>query len=127
MEDCKMADKHIYQFSSRKATPMKVALYLFGHGPYREPRIIEMQYFRSLLIKSYGENVHSYMLPNDREELDKRRLTEETYILGPEQEGKLFDKDIGRFRSQESFKWILDRLNDLGFHHHFDEKKHSFI
>ncbi len=24
-------------------------------------------------------------------------------------------------------KQILDRLNDLGFYHHVDEKKHSFI
>ena len=289
-----MADKQIYQFPSHKATPMKAAIYLFGHGPYREPRIIEMQYLRtlrycqaleeklgseidikethidinfprtkdlerltnlqvllneikkqeidtvivdichgdsfyqnkytpviwameragakvyncyyddedaslSILIKWYGENVHSYMLPDDREEfvelfpalasevtyevledrlsripagnndpfinyvfrkidslrnenpynrsslpwlnhkklselyqlkkeeLDKRRLTEETYILGPEQTGKLFDEDIARLRDQESFKWILDRLNDLGFHHHIDGKKHSII
>ncbi len=62
-----------------------------------------------------------------REELDKRRLTEETYILGPEQIGKLFEEDISRFRDQESFRWILDKLNDWGFHHHIDEKKHSFI
>jgi hypothetical protein len=153
----------------------------------------------SILIKSYGEKVHSYMLPNDREEfvelfpalaseviyevledelsrisasnndpfinyvhrkidslrkenpynrsslpwlshkklselyqlkkeeLDKRRLTEETYILGPGQTGKLFDEGIDRFRDQESFKWILDRLTDFGFHHHVDENKHSFI
>lgn len=54
-------------------------------------------------------------------------MTEETYILGPEQTGKLFDEDIARFRDQESLKWILDRLTDLGFHHVIDEKKHSFI
>ncbi len=273
---------------------MKAALYLFGHGPYRKPRIIEMQYFRtlrycraleeklkkeidikgtyidinfprakglgdlsnlhvllnsiknqeidtvlvdichgnnfyqnkctpvieamertgakvyncyyddedallSILMKSYGENVRSYMLPHDREEfvelfpalaseityevledwlskipagdndpfinyvfrsidslrdanpysqlslpwlshkklsklyqlkkeeLDKRRLIEETYSLGPEQTGKLFDENIDRLRDQKSLKWALDRLTDLGFHHHVDEKVHSFI
>lgn len=289
-----MANNKIYQFPLKEKIPMKAALYLFGHGPYREPRIIEMQYIRTLryckaleekletqidikeiyidinfprtedleklsnlqvllndienqkidtvivdicegdsfnqnkyspviwaietagakvfncyyddegallavLIKQYGKNVYSYMLPNDREEfvelfpalasevtyealedrlsripagnddpfinyvfrridslknknpyscssipwlshkkllelyqqkkeeLDKRRLTEETYVLGPEQTGKLLDEDIARLRDQESIKWVLNRLNDLGFHHHIDEKKHTFI
>jgi hypothetical protein len=34
---CRMANKQIYQFPSQKTIPMKAALYLFGHGPYREP------------------------------------------------------------------------------------------
>lgn len=289
-----MVNKQIYQFPSKKMIPMKVALYLLGQGPYREPRIIEMQYFRisrycealeekleteidikkiyidinfprtedleklsnlqvllndvrkqnidtvivdichgegfqqnkytpiiwtiestgakvyncyyddenaliTVLTKWYGKNVHSYMLPNDREEflelfpalaagvtyevlkdwlsriptgnndpfinyvlqkidfmrnenpynrsslpwlsdkkiselyqlkkeeLDKRRLTEETYILGPEQTGKLLDEDITRLRGQESFEWILNRLKDLGFNHYINNKEHTFI
>jgi len=28
---------------------VKVGIYLCGHGPYREPRLIEMQYLRILL------------------------------------------------------------------------------
>jgi hypothetical protein len=66
-----------------------------------------------------------YQLKN--EEFDTRRLTEETYVLGSEQTGKLFDEDVDRLRSQESFDWILGRLKDLGFHHHVDEKEHIFI
>lgn len=288
-----MANK-VISFPSQKEEPMKAALYLFGHGPYREPRIIEMQYFRALrycdalgeklgreinirkiyidinfprtedleelsnlqvllndvkkqeidtvvvdichgdsfyqnkytpviwaiervgakvyncyyddekallavLIKDYGENVHPYILPNDREEfvelfpalaaeviyealedklsripagnndpfinyifqkvdslrnenpynrsalpwlshkklselyqlkkdgLDKRRLKEETYILGPDQTGKLFDENIARLRGQESFEWALSRLKDLGFSHCINNQEHTFI
>jgi hypothetical protein len=43
-----MTNKQIYQFPFKETVPMKAALYLCGHGPYREPRIIEMQYFRTL-------------------------------------------------------------------------------
>ncbi|VBB08641.1 Hypothetical protein LUCI_3919 [Lucifera butyrica] len=51
-----MADKQIYQFPSKKPISMKAALYLFGHGPYREPRIIEMQYLRILRYCEALEN-----------------------------------------------------------------------
>lgn len=54
------------------------------------------------------------------------RLTEETYILGLEQTGKLFDEDVCRLRSSENYNWCLSRLKDLGFHHRVDEKKHTF-
>lgn len=273
---------------------MKAALYLFGHGPYRKPRIIEMQYLRairysnalekklekkidikgtyidinfrrkndlgrlsnlqvllkrikkreidtvivdiccgdsyspdkytpiiwamekagaevyncyyddedamlSLLIESYGEGVYSYMIPDDheefielfpalaskicyevlenglsgipanntdpfvnyvyrridslrnknpysrsslpwlsckkisslsklkREELDKRKITEDTYIFGPKQAGKLFDEDVSNLRCPENYDWVLYRLKDLGFHHYAEEKRHAFI
>ncbi len=289
-----MSNKQIYKFPLKEKVPFKAALYLFGHGPYREPRIIEMQYLRILrycealeeklrikidikeiyvdinfprtedleklinlqallndikkqkidtviidicegdsfyqnkytpiiwamrrvgakvfncyydnedallakLIKYYGVNVHSYMLPDDgdefvelfpalaaevtykvledrlsrasannddpfinyvfqkvdtlknknpysrsrlpwlsgkklselyqlkEEELEKRKLTEETYVLGPGQTGKLLDEDVSRIRNSEDFVWVLNRLRDLGFHHHFEEKKHTFI
>jgi hypothetical protein len=283
----------IDQFPSQNEESLKAALYLYGHGPYREPRMIEMQYFRTLrycaaleeklgreidieniyidlnfprtydperlynlqnllkdivkqeidtviidiceedsfnrdryapviwslkrvgakvyncyydddgallatLTKRYGENVSSFMIPNDREEfvelfpalaanvtyealedrlsqipagnndpfvhyvfqrihslgnknpynasslpwlsdkklrelyrqkqmeLEKRRSIEDTYLLGPGQPGKLFDEDVGRVRSKESLNWIFNRLEDLGFHHHIDEMKHTF-
>src|SRR5690606_3392423 len=43
-----MANKKIYQFPLNEKVPMKAAIYLCGHGPYREPRLIEMQYLRTL-------------------------------------------------------------------------------
>lgn len=289
-----MVNKQMYEFPLKKTVTMKVALYLCGHGPYRQPRIIEMQYFRTLrycealeeklgtkidiketyidinfprteyieelsnlqallnavkahkidtvivdiclndnfyqnkyapiiwalersgakvyncyyddedallsvLLERYGENVHSYMLPDDREEFielfpalaaevtyealedrlsripagnndqfinyvfgrinslrnenpytrssipwlsnkkllelyqlkknecDKRRLIEETYVLGPGQKGKLLDEDILKLRGEESFKCILGRIKDLGFNHCINNREHTFI
>ena len=43
-----MSNTNIYKFPPKEKVPLQAALYLFGHGPYREPRVIEMQYLRVL-------------------------------------------------------------------------------
>ena len=86
----------------------------------------ENPYNRSLL-PWLSDKKHLELYQLKKAELDKRRLIEETYILGPEQAGMLFDEDVYRLRSRESLDWVLGRLKNLGFGHHIEDNKNTFI
>lgn len=63
----------------------------------------------------------------EKEELEERRLVEETYILAPDQKGKLLEEDVCILRDQDGFNWVTNRLKELGFRYIVNGKEHSFI